>query len=107
MTSNERYTIIETTATTGNIIEATIAQNLLDTYYDDRFVWDYLYYLTTREQLSPQDMAEVLGRDAHIFYKKHQDLIDNGTTTKINWQANLGRVLQNEITRILNMIDTA
>jgi len=105
MTLQERLTIIKKLATTGNVFESAIAQNLLDTFYDDNFVIDYLSHLATAEELSIQAMSEVLGSDAELFYKEHQNSIDSLTRTDDNWKLKLSTVLQNEITKLINSIE--
>ena len=107
MTSQERLTIIKKSAATGNVIESTIAQNLLDTFYDDNFVVDYLSHLTTLEELSIQTMSEILGINAESFYKLHQNSVDSLIKGSVNWKLKLSTVLQNELVKLVNCIESS
>ena len=107
MTPQERLTIIKKSAATGNVIESTIAQNLLDTFYDDNFVVDYLSHLTTLEELSIQTMSETLGTNAESFYKLHKNSVDSLIKGSVNWKLKLSTVLQNELVKLVNCIESS
>ncbi len=104
MTTQERLILIQSMAKSKNIVISTITQNLLDTYYDDRFVGDYLYHLLHEEQLSTESMSEVLGFDAQKFYTLHQNTIHLIFKANTSWQEDLSESLQVGIKKILETI---
>ena len=97
MKTQERQNIIKRFATTGNIILSTISQNLLDSYYDDRFIDDYLYLLTKATPMSKENMSEILGCSVYEFYTKNQENIDVISNKNALWEETMSNLIQQEI----------